>query len=133
MNEICLFLWSRLIWFLFDKKNHKQLSLCLETVLRKPLILSLRSLIFLIRQLPRFLYDRYQGVQPFQRSHRVSNQIFLYIFHDFMSNNFDRTSQSLSWNLYEYGFFNSLPILNKLVHLTWRDTLTLFIVFILTV
>ena len=35
------------------------------------------------------------------------------IFHDFMSYNFDRTNQSLSWNLFQYGLCNSLPILNK--------------------
>ena len=50
--------------------------MCLENIPRSPLILSLRSLIFLNQQLTRFLYDRYQGVQLFQRIHRVSDQLF---------------------------------------------------------
>ena len=52
----------------------------METVLRNPLILSLCSLIFLNQQLTRFFYDCYQGVQPFQRSHRVSDQLFYRYF-----------------------------------------------------
>ena len=42
---------------------------------------SLDSLIFLNQQLTRFFYDRYRDVRPFQKSHRVADQLFYRYFY----------------------------------------------------